>query len=209
MIQMKNVKTTIVSGLLGAGLMGVIIFCTAQSTQQRTLPTTSAFWRQMLTNETGTATLAALAAGTNNFPYESLVGGLNQANQFLATDGNTNLVSTLNGGSLTNLTYQYTTNPVPGSGSLTFGKAYFTNLQANTTLAPFTVNNPTSFETLVVVPTNSTGTDHSYTMPAGVVGPPGSGVPSVLWVSNKFSALITVSHYGNLTTNCWIQNFAP
>lgn len=146
---------------------------------------------------------------TNNDTVISLAG----SNNIIVLSNNVNseisgaLVSATNvlsgnGASVTNLTIRYNTNAIPTSGALTFGNAYFTNLQASVTLPAFTLG-AAFYESLVICSTNSTGSDTTYTFPAGVAVALANGGSNKLTVTNKSRAMIFVDHYGTLMTNAW------
>lgn len=135
---------------------------------------------------------------------------LNATNGVVATAGALKTGATINtadGSSLTNLTYRYTTNPIPAL-VLSWGKAYYTNLQADVTIALGTPD-PYSYESVVLFATNSTSTDHKITSPAGVWGTPGSGTPAVLYATNKMFTKFVWEHYAQINTNVSKQDFAP
>ncbi len=147
-----------------------------------------------------------------NFFYSITVtnGITNQnlnASQFVATDANKALASTLNGNTLTNLSYQYTTNPVAAL-NVPWQQALFTNIGANFTV---TLSAPGAafYESSIMYVTNSGGTDFKVTMPNGVWGPPGSGSPPAFFCTNKMLTTILVQHYGQLMTNAIKQDYAP
>lgn len=128
--------------------------------------------------------------------------------QFIVSDASKNLVSTLNGSTLTNLTYRYTTNAIPAL-TLTFGKAYTTNLSADITISAINAQDLAAYETCVLSLTNSSGSDFKVTLPNGIRGTPGSGTPPVFYCTNKFSCDVLISHYGNQNTNAWKIDWAP
>lgn len=129
------------------------------------------------------------------------------ASQFLATDANSGTATTLNGSTLTNLTYRYTTNAITAL-AIGWGKAYETNIGANFTIT-LAAPGAAYFETSVIMVTNSTSTDFKVTMPAGVWGPYGSGTPAVAWCSNSLLTEIDLKHYGQQMTNMTVTHYAP
>ena len=132
------------------------------------------------------------------------------ASTFAGFDVNKQLTSMYDGNVLTNLHYAYLTNAIGSSGVLSFGgNAYMTNLQANITLAAFGAVDTTLYETIVLQATNSTSTDRTITMPNGVVGTPGLGVPPVFFCTNKVTTIIFISHYGRAATNAYKIDIAP
>lgn len=154
--------------------------------------------------------------GTNmNFYQTTSFFGSTNGNTYWLDWTRTNVTAAYNGtnfyGSglgLTNLIYRYTTNPIPAL-SMTFSKAYFTNLSASITISSLLAQDLTAFETGVLFATNSSGSDWSVTMPSGVWGTPGSGTPPVLWCTNKQLTVIYFEHYGALMTNTWKKDLAP
>lgn len=93
-----------------------------------------------------------------------------------------------------NLTYQYTTN-TSGSTTLNWGQATGTNIAANVTIALATPG-ASFYESAVYWVTNALGSDKTITSPSGVIGPVGSGAPSVLTATNKTITRILYEHFG-------------
>jgi hypothetical protein len=103
-----------------------------------------------------------------------------------------------NGAGITNSTYQYVTNN-SGSTTLSWGLAYRTNLAADVTvsLASTTGSSTAPFyQTTIYWVTNNSGSNHKVTSPSGVIGPVGSGTPSVLWATNNTVTRYLYEHYG-------------
>lgn len=130
-----------------------------------------------------------------------------QPSQYANYDANTNLTSTLNGASWTNLTYRYTTNAL-AAATIQWGQAIFTNIAANFTASIAAPANA-FYETAILWVTNSSSTDFNVTMPNGVWGPPGSGTPPVFYCTNKMLTTILLQHYGQMMTNAIKQDYAP
>jgi len=153
--------------------------------------------------------LSVTASTVLKVDANKVVASIANAFGVITNDGAGNVGFTADGNSLTNLHYSYTTNTIPNTGVLTFGgKSYVTNIQASITLAAFASVDPTLYETLVLRVTNSTASDLTVTMPSGVLGTPGTGLPSVFYCTNKVTTYIYVSHYGRDITNAWKQDFA-
>ena len=142
-------------------------------------------------------------AGFDGAQFFGNGGGLTNLN---ITGVVTNLVPATNifsGGVLADgvIDYSYTTNAIPSSGALSFGgSAYFTNIQANTTLAAFVNVNPTHYETIVGFITNGTATDWTLTGPGGCAGLYGV-FPAAVVCTNKQMTRILIEHYGVQWTN--------
>jgi len=106
----------------------------------------------------------------------------------------------------TNVTIRYNTNAIPTSGALTFGQAYFTNLQASVVLPAFTLANA-FYETLVIVVTNSAAATTTLTMPSGVKVALANGGSNLIYCTNGTRTTVVVEHYGNWITNAWKNDF--
>jgi len=153
---------------------------------------------------------------TNNLNLQYL-----SASKLVATDGAKNLTNadvsanlsfsgnvldiastpTINLVNSTNLVYRYTTKALTAI-TMTFGKAYMTNVSANIVFTAVNAQDLAALETVCLFATNSGGTDRTITLPNGI-GSPGLGLPPVITVTNKQSCWIYVQHYGNQATNCW------
>lgn len=178
---------------------------------------TAGTYTKLTVDAQGLATVGASAVlasadyanqGTTTTLLHGNAAGNPSFGQVVSADISPGISPFLNGANTTNLVYQYDTNAIPSTGTLTFGHAYSTNLQANVTMPVFTLSGA-FFETIAIQLTNSTGTDTKMTMPAGVRGSWGSGTPAVFWCSNKLSATLYIQHYGTQETNAWINNWGP
>lgn len=129
------------------------------------------------------------------------------ASQFITTDASKGQASTLSGATLTNLTYQYTTNAIPAL-TLSWGRAYETNIAANWT-AVLAAPAATFYESIILMVTNSSASDFKVTMPSGVWGTPGSGTPPAYYCTNKMLTKIVIEHYGQQMTNSSKVDYAP
>jgi len=131
-------------------------------------------------------------SGTNETFYGAThFDELDVANAFLTNASG-------NGSGLTNLLYQYVTN-MSGSTTLSWGQAYGTNLAGDVTLALASVTgaaNAPFYQSIPYFATNNSGSNHKVTSPSGVIGPVGSGTPSVLWCTNNTITFILYQHFG-------------
>lgn len=111
------------------------------------------------------------------------------------------------GSGLTNLTYEYKTNAV-SNGVLAFngvGQAYRTNFNADITIASLTLgpNGASTYESLVLLCTNSDTSVHKITWPSGVFS---GGVAAVSWITNGYWNEVVVDHFATLYTNAQVKN---
>lgn len=166
---------------------------------------------QWFGNGGGLTNLHVSGLVTNQVPATNVFsGGVLASNTLSATAGNDGWmlgqsnslpVWFQNGNALTNLHYAYTTNAIPNTGALSFGgNTYFTNIQANTTLAAFLAVDPAKYETIVLFATNSTSTDWTLTGPGGCAGLYGV-FPAAIVCTNKHMTRILVEHLGISYTN--------
>jgi len=143
-----------------------------------------------LTNGGATFDNPITAAGVTN-------SSLN-ASQFKVTDANKGEASSLDGSSLTNLTFFLTTNAI-NTGTFTAGKGYETNISGNITLGAFAgIPNNLAWSVYIFV-TNSSGTDRTVTFPSGTKE--NGTAPAVFYVTNTQTAEFFVSGWGNKKTN--------
>lgn len=107
-----------------------------------------------------------------------------------------------NGAALTNLTYQYNTNAIT-TGVLTFGQAYRTNIAADITINSLVLGSTVSYESMVLLVTNSDTAAHKITWPSGVFS---GGVAAVSWITNGYWSEVLVDHFATLYTNAVTKN---
>lgn len=137
---------------------------------------------------------------TGSITNDSLTGS-----QFVATDANKKLVSTLNGNTLTNLVLSMTTNAITALELSAF-KSYYTNIAGNMALTAFAgVPNNLTWAIYLYV-TNSSANDYTVTGPNGTISQ-GYGTPPVFYITNKQSAAIQVTGYGQMATNMFWYPF--
>lgn len=148
---------------------------------------------------------------TNFFDNLTVTNGLTNlslsASQFVATDANKKEISTLDGSTLTNLTYKYTTNSI-NTGVLVFGKSWTTNISGNIVLGSFTLGDTAAYESMVLWVTNTGASVFTVTLPSGVNGA-GDGRPPVYYSTNGANQRlkILVEHTGVDGTNSSAQHY--
>jgi len=156
-------------------------------------------------------TVQNIFSATNFFGDVTVTNGITNlslnASQFVATDGGKQLVSTLNGSTLTNLTYKYTTNAI-NTGSFAFGKEWTTNVSGNIVLGAFTLGDTAAYESMVIWVTNTGASVFSITLPNGVQSE-GQGRPPVYYSTNGANQdlKILVEHTGVSRTNSSAQHY--
>lgn len=153
-----------------------------------------------------TNTFVLLQVVTNNTDNLTVTNGLTNlalsASQFVATDAGKKLVSTLNGTTLTNLTYQYPTNAIPANAILTIGSKYYTtNLTTDITLPAPSIGNTAFYESSVLQITNGDSATHTVTL-TGITGQFGV-CPALFYCTNAHQTKIVIDHGGPLYTNAW------
>jgi hypothetical protein len=131
--------------------------------------------------------------------------------QLLDKNGNpiagTQVLATPNASVLTNLTYQYSTNPVVANVVI-FGQANFITINADTVISSLTFgpNGVSFYESTALIVKNTDSAPHKITWPNGVMGIPGNVAPAVTWATNGVLTEIDVAHYANNYTNAAAKN---
>lgn len=153
-----------------------------------------------LTNQNATA--STIAAYDANKVLGSLANAYGVLTNSGSAAGYNSVYPQGNGAALTNLTYQYNTNAIT-TGVLTFGQAYRTNIAADITINSLVLGSTVSYESMVLLVTNSDTAAHKITWPSGVFS---GGVAAVSWITNGYWSEVLVDHFATLYTNAVTKN---